>query len=40
MFPVQADLPVMRWTVARVAKAHSDGTFGVLKGLLGGEGSP
>lgn len=30
----------MRWTVARVAKAHRDGTLGVLKGLLGGDGCP
>lgn len=33
-------LPVIRWTVARVAKAHRDGTLGALKGLLGGDGCP
>lgn len=33
-------LPVMRWTVARIAKAHSEGTLGALKGLLGGDGCP
>lgn len=33
-------IPVMRWTAAWVAKAQRDGTFGVLKGLLGGDGCP